>query len=515
MSPKRFPSLALAASLLLGGCMMAEYDAALNGASDGVPDEYLRVDVHPSDRNPDLKPESHWVDGWWLDESLLEIAMSTPVHLQGAITASRSSGGAWGDEQVRTTAVGAEIAAWIEGSIMSASTTSDSSSGNYSLLLPPQRGWAVAVVPEDGSNLPFQVLTDQDIVRDRADWDVQLDNGAVVRGTITGAEGEPLEGVPVRAIHSDTGVVGPAVFSQADGGYTLHLEPARYTLELGGEGERQLPTTMAEIEAVEDEIARVDLEVGSLETVPTLGRVMDARTGRPVQGVSLRFWSRGLEDHPQASLELEASTDQAGAYRVELLPGQWRMELVAQADQQLTPTRDSFSVRADQERVELGAITMEPYRRVQAVVRGPSGEPASDVTVVVSEQAISDRTFTATTDAAGGFILDLPASELHVVLTPGDSNAAVTHLDVGADSFPQGLDLALGTLLTGLVVHDGTPVQAALVEVRDGQTDRLYATTITDLDGNFELRLASDAGTLAPNEGLDDDTGYWDTGYLD
>jgi hypothetical protein len=515
MFPKRLHSLLLAASLLLGGCSMAEYDAALNGAADGVPDEYLRVDVHPSDRNPELMPESHWVDGWWLDADQLEITMSAPVLVEGSVTASRGADTDWGEEQIRTTAVGADIAAWIDGSIMSASTTSDALSGAFRLELPPQAGWALAVVPEDGSNLPFRVLTDQDIAHDRSDWDLRLDNGAVVSGIVSDAQGEPLEGVPVRAIHRDSGVAGPAVYTRADGGYVMHLEPDHYTLELGGEAERPLPTTTVEIEAEIDELTQVDLSMGSLDAVPTIGRVVDARTGRPVQGVSLRFWSRGLADHPQATMEIEAITDPAGAYGVDLLPGQWRMELVAQAEQQLTPTTDTFSVPEGQERLELGVAAMEPYRRVQAMVRGPGGEPASDVTVVVSEQNISDRTFTATTDAAGGFTLDLPATELHVVLTPGDSSAAVTHLDVGADSFPRSLELALGSLLTGRVVHDDGPVQAALVEVRDGQTERLYATTITDTDGYFELRLAPDADSLAPNESLDEDTGYWDTGYLD
>ncbi len=505
----------LAASLLLGACADGANLAMVDGAKDGVPDEFLRVDVHPSDRNPALMPQSHWVDGWWYDSDTLELTMDTPVQVKGAITSHQAVNDPRMDSDGRVVAVGANVAAWIDGSIMAASTISDASSGAYALDLPPQAGWAVAVVPDDGSSLPFGVFTDQDIVHDRPDWDLQLDNGAVVRGVVTDEDGEPVADMVVRAIHRDTGVIGPAVRTRAGGQYTVHLQPDAYTLQIGDEPGGIIPTTSVELQAEQDEIHRLDLTLGSLAPVQASGRVVDAASNRPVAGVALRFWSRGLAHHPNASLELEAVTDQAGAYNVELLPGQWRMELVALPEQRLTPVADSFAVGMDDDSLQLGVTAMQPYATVQAVVRQPNGEPADGVTVVVREQALSDQTFTATTDSAGTFTLAVPVTDLHVVLTPGDSSAAVTHLDVRGDDFPHGLSLVLGRLLTGRVVHDDLPVQAALVEVRDGATDRLYATTISDLEGNFELRLATDAEQLAPNDGLDDDTGYWDTGYLE
>ena len=511
MSPRTTLLTSLAATLL-AGCASGYDMAAFNGAEDGVPDTYLRVDVHPSDRNDELMPESHWVDGWWYDSDTLELSMSTPVRLEGSISAVQTVDGPRFDDSGRVVPVGASVAAWIDGSVMGASTTSDEQSGAYTLSLPPQQGWAVAVVPEDGSGIPFAVFTDQDIVHDQPDWDVLLDNGAQVRGTVTDADGQPVSDLQVRAVHSETGVAGPTVYTRAGGQYSLHLEPDLYALEIGGDEDEGIPTISMQIEAEQDEVLRMDLELGSLDPVQASGRVVDGMSNRPVAGVELRLWSRGLVDHPSAALELTTITDQAGAYSVELLPGQWRAELVAAAEDLLTPMEASFSVKTNEELIDLGVTTMQPYVNVQSVVRDPSGEPAAGVTVVISEQAISERTFTATTDTAGSFTMALPARELHVVLTPGDSSAAVTHLDLDGDSFPHGLDLALGRLLTGRVVHDTGPVQAALVEVRDGATERLYATTITDLEGNFEIRLATDADDLPPNDSLDDDTGYWDTG---
>ena len=505
----------LAASLLLSACIGDASLAQVNGADDGVPDEFLRVDVHPSDRNTDLLPESHWVDGWWYDSDLLELDMRTPVRVQGAITTHQAMVGPLSDTSGRPVPVGASVAAWIDGSIMTASTTSDTATGVYTLDLPPQQGWAIAVVPEDGSTIPFSVITDQDIEHDRPDWDLQLDNGSMVRGVITDPHGEPVSDMLVRAVHSQTGVAGPTVRTRASGQYTIHLEPDVYTLEFAGQAGETIPTTSVEIEADNDETQWVDLAMGSLETILATGRVVDAQSNRPIDGVTLRFWSRGLADHDNASLELETTTDPAGAYSVELLPGQWRMELVAQTEQQLSPVADSFTVGPDTDAVDFGVTTMEPYTTVQAIVRDPGGEPAAGITVVITEQAISERTFTATTDMAGAFTLAVPTTDLHVVLTPGDASAAVTHLDIHGESFPHSLELALGRLLTGRVVHNDSPVQAALVEVRDGATERLYATTITDLEGYFEIRLATDADVLPPNDSLDDDTGYWDTGYLD
>jgi len=506
---------AIAATALLAACYDGAELSALNGADDGVPDEYLRVDVHPSDRNGTLLPESHWIDGWFYDGDHLELGMHTPVSVEGSITTHMTVAGPRDESLGRLRAVGANVAAWIDGSIMAASTTSDALSGSYTMDLPPQRGWALAVVPEDGSTLPFRVITDLDIAHDRSDWNHSLDNGAVVRGTVTDEHGAALADVPVRAVHAETGVAGPAVLTRTGGQYSLHLEPDAYVIEIGGDEAGAWPTTALTIDAETDGVRWVDLAMGSLDAVPASGRVVDAETNRPVQGVELRFWSRGLVDHPSAAMEREVTTDQAGAYSVDLLPGQWKVEVVAQAEQELSPATASVSVPTDGEQLELGVTALDPYVTVQAVVRDPGGEPASGVTVVVSEPTISDRTFTATSDTAGAFTLRVPASELHVALTPGDSSAAVTHLDVRGDDFPRGLQLALGRLLTGQVVHDGQPVQAALVEVRDGSTERLYATTITDLDGAFEIRLATDADSLPPSENLDDDTGYWDTGYLD
>jgi hypothetical protein len=512
MSPRLPTILTAAAALLLSACMEASELAMLNGAEDGVPEEYLRVDVFPSDRNAELLPESHWVDGWWYDGDSFEIDMHSPVLLEGSVSAAQAISGPSADDPTRAVAVDASVSAWVDGSIMAGSTATDPVSGSYALSLPPAEGWALAVVPSGASSMPFSVFTDLDLAFDHPDWDLMLDNGAKVRGQVQGPDGEPMADLLVRAVHSPTGVEGPYVRTRADGRYTLHLEPDAYRIEIGGDEGSGVPTTSIEIEAEDEQIEQLDLQLGALDTVRASGRVVNATSNRPVAGVAVRFWSRGLVDHPNAELEIETTTDQTGAYEADLLPGQWRLELVAPAELGLGPMADTIYVSPDEQTMAAVLVPMEPYITVQAVVRDPGGEPAAGVTVVATEQDISGRTFTATTDTAGGFTMDVPRSALHLVLTPGDAGTAVTHLDVEGAAFPRGLELSLGRLLTGRVVHQGEPVQASIVEVRDAASERLYGSTITDLDGSFEIRIATDEASLPPNDALDEDTGYWDTG---
>ncbi len=511
MSP-RIPSLIAAAALLLAGC--AGYDfAALEGAEDGVPDEFLRVDVYPSDRNADLLPQSHWVDGWFYAGGEAEITMSGTVDIEGKVEGALLTDGGSDNARARSVPVEANIDAWIEGTVMAASTVSDKGTGAYAFNLAPRDGYVVAVVPEDGSPMPFAVHSDQNIVNDRSDWILLLDDGARVRGQVLDGDGTPRPGLQVRAVHTETGVAGPAVTTRSDGSYSLHLAPDSYTIEFGGEAGDLVPTTSVGLEAVDNETAILDLELGSLAPLPASGRVVNADSNRPVEGAQIRLWSEALEHHPDARLERTAVTDQAGFWEADVLPGVWQVELTPPAEAELTPTRTSFTARDDEASIDFGATGLLPCIEVQTWVMAPSGLPASGVTVVASEQDITDRTYTGTSDNSGLVILTLPQSPLHVVLTPSEASAAVTHLDVEGEAFPETLELIEGRLMTGRIMHDGQPVQAALVEVRHGDSEALYATTFTDSDGSFELRLATNDEDLAVPADTDADS--WDTGYLD
>ncbi len=514
MSPQPSLLTSLAAAIVLAGCAGHDYDA-LGMAEDGVPDEYLRVDIFPSDRNAELMPQSLWVDGWFYDGGELNLSMQSTVDVQGEIRGVLPLASPAFEGRVRSIPVEASVDAWIDGTVMASSTVSDSTSGAYQLSLVPQEGYIVAVIPEDGSHMPFAVYTDQNIVNDRPDWNLHLDNGATVRGSVVNHDGQALAGLEVRAVHRDTGVAGPSVTTRSNGGYSLHLAPDAYDIEIGGTEGGLVPTTTIEIQAEDNETGDHDLVVGSLVPVTASGRVLDGDSNRPVEDVEIRLWSLELEHHPDASLELTAATDQAGHYTVELLPGTWRAELTPPTEASLTPMRASFTVNDGQETIDLGASALQPYVTIQSHVHSPNGEPAMGVTVVASEDLITGRTFTATTDEAGAFTMNVPQGPLHAVLTPGDTSAAVTHVDIDGDDFPSNLGLSEGRLMTGRIVNDGQPVEAALVEVRHGSSEALYATTFTDSDGHFELRLATSDANLAPADDEDGDTGAWDTGYLD
>lgn len=487
-------STCLLAALLLGGCMEGNY-AALQD-EDGIPDEYLRLDVFPSELNAALLPESHFVDGWWQAGESLVLDLRTPIEVGGVVTEAAAPTD--GVDEDRALPVQARVEAWVEGTVLGGNAFSDALTGRFSLTLPPSAAYAVAVVPEDGSGLPFQVLTDQDLTRSDDGWDVELIDGALLHGTVTDASGAPVAGMLVRPVHAATGVEGSSVQTGADGAWTLALAPDAYTLAFSMADGATVPTTRIDAQAEDGWDLAMDLALGPTDPVVATGRVMDGATHRPVEGAELRFRSRALLDHPQGSLEAAATTDADGAFSAPLLPGSWLVDVVPLAESGLTPVRESFAIGADGDGSGLGIVWIDPCVEVRATVRAPGGQPAAGVSVVASEDDVSGRTYTATTDATGALVMQVPAAPLHLVLTPADAAFAVTHLDVQGDAFPEALALGAGRLLSGRIVHEGQPVQAALVEVRDGQTDRLWARTITGDDGAFEIRLATDEDSLAP-----------------
>lgn len=508
MTFRTLMSTSLAAALLASGC--AEYDASLE-TPDGVADEYMRLDIYPSEHNADLLPESHLVDGWWLDGDDLTLQMSTPVQIGGVI-----SGAAMepvdGADNDRDLPVSARVSAWVDGEIQGATATSDALSGRFSMELPPASSYAVSVVPADGSGLPFQVLTGQDLSADTDGWNIALTDGLHLSGYVLDVDGQPSPGVTVRPVHSATGVAGSATISDADGAWSLPIAPGAYDLHFTPPDGTLAPTATMAVEGDDGDDIALDWVQGPIEPVAASGRVMNADSHRPATGTILHFKSNDMPQHPDATLEVEAVADEAGAWAADLLPGAWQLTLVPPAALSLTPQRDRFTLAEGTATTDRGISWLEPCLTVNAMVRDPSGQPAAGITVVASEDTISGRTFTTTTDATGVLTMTVPATDLHLVLTPADLDLAVTHLDVDGAAFPTTLYMSVGRLLTGLVVHDGQPVRDALLEVRDGHTERLWASTLTSEDGSFELRIASDAADTAPAE---DGEAAWDTAAMD
>ena len=509
MPPRPRLSTCLAAALIASGC--ADMALNLEGTQDGVVDEYMRLDVYPSELDADLLPESHRVDGWWLDGGDLVLEMSTPVEIGGVITGTDPEP-ADDVAEDRSLPVSARVSAWVDGAIQGATTVSDALTGRFALELPPASTYAVSVVPADGSGLPFQVLTDQDLTAATDAWDVALSDGVRLHGVVLEADGAPAAGVAVRPIHAATGVAGSAIATDEAGAWSLRVAPGEYDLTFTPPEGALAPTTVLSASGEDGDDFGLDLVQGPIEPVLASGRVMDAATHRPGGDTALRFRSSALPQHPDASLEVQALTDASGAWSATLLPGTWQVTVVPPVERSLTPAREQLVLAVGTDASDRGITWLDPCATVEAVVYDPAGQPAAGVVVVASEDDISGRTFAGTTDDAGILRMTVPASTLHLVLTPPDLAFAVTHLDVEGSDFPPTLALSLGRLLAGRVEHDGAPVRDALVEVRDGHNERLWASTLTAEDGSFQLRLASDAAeSAAPT----DEEAGWDTAAAD
>ena len=66
--------------------------------------------------------------------------------------------------------------------------------------------------------------------------------------------------------------------------------------------------------------------------------------------------------------------------------------------------------------------------------------------------------------------------------------ASVTYLELPVDEFPTIIMLEQGDAISGTILHKDDSVAFALVEVRDSK-DQLYATTMTDDRGKFQVRV--------------------------
>jgi hypothetical protein len=169
-------------------------------------------------------------------------------------------------------------------------------------------------------------------------------------------------------------------------------------------------------------------------------------------------------------------------------------EFIAPASMELSPNQVSIIVEeegtAEDHDMQLGEL-----QTVACQILGPDGEPLDGVTVVATERGFDGYTYAATTDESGHFELAVPDVKLQFVLTPPEGEASVTYVDAPVADFPAIIMLEEGDAITGTVKQDDQAVAFALVEVRDSD-DQLYATTMTDEKGRFEVRVRWEGETV-------------------
>lgn len=490
--PSRPPALLMLALLALG---CAEYGMSKNDLDSGaqapqedtVVDDYLRVDVYPSDQTPDLLPETHILDEEWEG---LTLSMSSPVTVSGEV---------WGYDATpyfdisvpgSSIPIEARISVYRPGTIMSAGAgTLAEDHGAFQLRLPKASDYTFSVVPVEPSQLPF--LVEQGLVfdSDQLDQLIELDYGAPIYGYVRNSSGLPLSTLEVElwVRDPDTGTVGPSTVPDEDGFYQLRALPgASYQVVMAGASGELVPTTSQDVLVESEEGAEVDFDIGVIQAVGVNGQVLSTGSAA-VEGANVRFTSIELTDFPGGDLSLDDITNSRGEYRVQLLPGRYMTEFIAPASIGLSPAQATLVVDGQGDGDDYDVV-LEALGTVESQVLGPDGQPLEGVTVVATERGFDGYTYSATSDEGGRFQLEVPAVKLQFVLTPPEGEASVTYIEVPVDEFPAIIMLDEGQSISGTVVHDDDPVPFALVEVRDSD-DQLYATTLSDEYGEFQVRV--------------------------
>ncbi len=489
------PTIAIALALLLGGC--AEYAMSKNELDSGAlaPREdttvtgYLRVDVYPSDQNPDLMPETHILDDEWEG---LTLSMSTPVQYEGQV---------WGydatpyfdiDVPGSSIPIEAMVSVYKPGTIMSASAhTEPDSDGAFLLRLPASDDYTLSVVPVEPTQLPLLVDSDVTIRDDVDDELIELDYGAPVYGHIENSSGLPLSSLDIELclVHPSTGIEGPSVAPDDDGFFQLRALPGQsYQVRLSGAAGELVPTTVQDVLVESEDGAEVDFQIGVIQGVGVSGQVLADTSA--VEGATVRFSSLELFDFPGGELELDDITSSRGEYRLVLLPGRYRAEIIAPASLELSPVQTTITATSGGDDNDFD-VQLSGLVPIESQILGPDGEPLEGVTVVATERGFDGYTYTTTTDASGYFMLEVPSVKLQFVLQPPEGEASVTYIETPVEDFPSIVMLDVGDLITGAIGNDGEPVAFALIEVRDSD-DQLYATTLTDENGNFQVRVRWD-----------------------
>jgi len=519
---RRSRGIALLSALAILGSACASNEKTSferNGDDQGPPEESaveerLRVDVFPSDLNADLLPETHFLSEAWEE---LDIQLQGPVSISGTITGYDAT--PYIVVPGTSVPVDGQVYAYVQDTVMSGTGVTDAESGFYELRIPARTDaeYIYAVVPTTPAELPFLVETGRSFAAgSNYIENVDLDYGAPLYGQVLLSKGDTgFEYMQLQAVESETGVAGPTTVPDETGFFMLRVQPAAsYEVLLSGEEGSLVPSFSQEVEVEDEEGAEVVFELGSLESYDVSGTVSyvpdseepDERSG--IDGATVRFTSQQLLNHPGGSLVVEDSTPNSGGFDVNLLPGRYQVEYMAPYSMDLTPQQDTIEVGTSD--VDVDKVVLDSFVTVDSTVLGPEGLPVVGATVVATERSFDGNTYSTSTAKDGSFSIDLPGVKLDCAITPPEGPSAITYTECPAEAFPQSIQLEVGEVISGQVVDPNLlAVQYALLEVRDAD-DRLFATTFTDENGEFSVRVAWD-----DHNGSGGDTAESDSARLD
>ena len=482
-------ALPITLSCLLHGCAMdtAGFDtgAAFGGAELDPGGNQLRIDVFPSSATPDLVPQT-WVAPTDVDWTDLDVEVFPPVSVEATVLGyipmphSAEVPGAQGQP------INAQVTLLRPGTINGATVETDDE-GRFSVEIPPAPGYRIQIVPIDQPTIPMLIQDPQALTESVILEDIDLGSGEPVFGNVTYEDGVPGQDIEVRLQHRTTGLVGAKTRTDETGHYLLRALPGEYNIVMGGNPGTTIPTQFLPLE-VEEEAVSLDVDLGVIDPVQITGQVFDAAGNARQKDIKVRMISGDLTQ-TVGELIVETETDGDGLFNRSILPGDWTIEFVPPFDSDLSPFSRNITVSPN----TIGSVTLEPtflpdLIRVVETVRDARGNPIRNAVINATELRFDGYTYSATADEDGEVKLNLPATDLSVMLIPPSSRAAITHTEGNPATERLDLDLVEGERLQGRVRHGNTVVPFAYVEIRD-VSGVLYGSTLTDDRGEFSVRV--------------------------
>lgn len=479
-------------SVLLGACAGA--DLALNATPDDSGTENaegspLYLDIRPSDATPDLLAQTLRLPSFQPDDELV-LQVQPSIELSGRVVAFQPTP-FLPDPEVPGQAsnpISATVRISTDSGIAQASTTTDAD-GAFRLRLPAGRGYSLLVVPEDNARAPF-LLQEQALFSTSQDLgDLELAYGQPVWGTVRYSDGTVPDEVLVSLRQPETGSQGRAVTPDADGWFLLRALPGTYELRVEPQAGALVPsqgvTVEVDPESVEGVEVRIDLGPAARSRVS--GNLVDSAGARisSTKDYRVRMSSQSLRD-ADGSYSLETRADQFGAFSLEVMPGDYLLEVIPAYEARRSPV--SQWVTVGDEAVSLGEITVPDRWSWSGQVLDADGVPSPGALVVAQEDAFDRFTYSGVTGADGVIQLSLPWTPMTLSLTPADGQSAITYLRLDPAEEPPELVLDTGVPIRGRLLLDGQPVPYALIDVRDVD-DTSVATTVSDAEGAFAMRI--------------------------
>ena len=386
------------------------------------------------------------------------------------------------------------LRAYVPNSLMSYSVEL-TEAGGFSFQAAPSENYTLAWLPSAGVNLPFEVEEGVPLLEDtNLEKTLSYEQSLTLYGAVTRADGMGIPGVDLQVVDAFTGIGNAGITTNNMGGYQFRLYPGEYTVEVSGASDAGLPTFKAPLTLSDNTKGdcEVDFDFGQLRTVNADGLVLDP-SGSPQGGVLVRLTALSLDNHKGATFSTESTTGSNGRFSIPVLPGTYQIEYLPPHDGQLSPRLLEEPVELSSDVVELDSVSLSLRPVVSSLLVDVDGEGIPNSLVRAQEVGFDGAVFETYTNDLGLFKLEVSEGDLDWTLIPSDtSRGATTFLRASSEDLNETeLALVRGQIVSGCFAHADGTVNYVPVEIRRGDGD-LYASTFTDGEGCFEVRIGVD-----------------------